>query len=249
MAKVFSSKALEANLNQTRESVTEIPEIQRWFGDLSKEYWGIHKRTQEFLVELNHKYRNNRYVIESLQTICLGDIWLYHGLEDSEKAFTVLVGMIRSVLRSKLKDSQRALLSQVLIRFIDRLANLDDYPKAVIFLAIDVLKEDMTQHQLLYVKNSGAFKIYLNKVAADPEFTAMLVEITAKLLDQCIDYWDQTSLADMWFASRQKLFPHLQAADIQAIGHAYFEDLRAKRQQVLSIAFARNGHPERPFDL
>lgn len=206
MANVFSSKALEANLNQTRESVTEIPEIQLWFGELSKEYWGIHKRTQEFLVELNHKYRNNRYVIESLQTICLGDIWLYHGLEDSEKAFTVLVEMIRSV-RSKLKDSQRALLSQVLIRFIDRLANLDDYPKAVIFLAIDVLKEDMTQHQLLYVKNSGVFKIYLNKVAADPEFTAMLVEITAKLLDQCIDYWDQTSLADMRFASRQKLFP------------------------------------------
>ena len=132
MANVFSSKALEANLNQTRETHTEIPEHQQWFGELSKEYWGIHKRTQEFLIELNHKYRNNRYVIESLQTICLGDIWLYHDLPESEQAFTVLVEIIRSVLRSKLKDSQRTLLSQVLIRFMDRLASFDAYPKAVI---------------------------------------------------------------------------------------------------------------------
>ena len=231
MANVFSSKALEANLNQTRESVTEIPEIQRWFGELSKDYWGIHKRTQEFLVELNHKYRNNRYVIESLQTICLGDLWLYHELEESEKALAVLVEMIRSVLHSKLKDSQRVLLSQVLIRFMDRLANLDEYPKAIISLCIDVLKEDMAQHELLYVKNSGVFKIYLNKVAAEAEFSATLVEITTNLLDQCIDYWDQSSLADTWFDSRQKLFPHMKVEDIQAIGHVFFGELRAQRQQ------------------
>lgn len=231
MANVFSSKALEANLNQTRESVTEIPEIQRWFGELSKDYWGIHKRTQEFLVELNHKYRNNRYVIESLQTICLGDLWLYHELEESEKALAVLVEMIRSVLDSKLKDSQRVLLSQVLIRFIDRLANLENYPKAIISLCIDVLKEDMAQHELLYVENSGIFKIYLNKVAAEAEFSATLVEITTNLLDQCIDYWDQSSLADTWFDSRQKLFPHMKVEDIEAIGHVFFVELRAQRQQ------------------
>lgn len=48
MANVFSSKALEANLNQTRETHIEIPEQQQWFGELSKEYWGIHKRTRNF---------------------------------------------------------------------------------------------------------------------------------------------------------------------------------------------------------
>lgn len=233
MANVFSSKALEANLNQTRETHIEIPEQQQWFGELSKEYWGIHKRTQEFLIELNHKYRNNRYVIESLQTICLGDIWLYHDLPESEQAFTVLVEIIRSVLRSKLKDSQRTLLSQVLIRFMDRLASFDAYPKAVIFLCIDVLKEDMAQHELLYVKNSGVFKIYLNKVAAEPEFAEILEAIVAHLLDQCIDFWEQSSQAEVWFNSRQKLFPHLQATDIEAIGQVFFEALRTRRQQAI----------------
>ena len=231
MANVFSSKALEANLNQTRETNIEIPENQQWFGELSKDYWGIHKRTQEFLVELNHKYRNNRYVIESLQTICLGDIWLYHGLEESEKAFAVLAEIIRLVLHSKLKDNQRTLLSQVLIRFMDQLANLENFPKTIIFQCIDILQEDIAEHKLLYVKNSGIFKIYPNKVAADPEFAATLEKITADLLDQCIDYWDHTSQADTWFASRQKLFPHLKAADIQTIGHAFFEGLREQRKQ------------------
>ncbi|MBU4438486.1 MAG: hypothetical protein L6276_04080 [Acetobacterium sp.] len=231
MAYVFSSKALEANLNETRETNIEIPEIQQWFGELSKDYWGIHKRTQEFLMELNHKYRNNRYVIESLQTICLGDIWLYHSLKDSEKAFTVLVEIIQSVLQTKLKDSQRALLSQVLIRFMDRLANFENVPKTIIFQCIEVLKEDMAQHELLYVKNSGVFKIYLNKVVEYPEFATTLEEITADLLDHCIDYWDRTSQADTWFASRQKLFPQLKQADIQEIGHAFFENLRDQRKQ------------------
>lgn len=233
MANVFSSKALEANLNQTRETSTEIPEIQQWFGELSKSYWGIHKRTQEFLIELNHKYRNNRYVIESLQTICLGDIWLYHGLEESEQAFTVLVDIIRSVLHSKLKDNQRVLLSQVLIRFIDRLAKLENVPITIIFQSLEVLKEDMVLHELLYIKNSGLFKIYFNQVATYPEFTAMVEEMIAKLLDQCIDYWDKTSLADEWFNSRKKLFPHMKAEDIREIGHSYFEGLRAQRKQAL----------------
>lgn len=231
MANVFSSKALEANLNETRETNIEIPEIQQWFGELSKDYWGIHKQTQEFLMELNHKYRNNRYVIESLQTICLGDIWLYHSLKDSEKAFTVLVEIIQSVLQTKLKDSQRALLSQVLIRFMDRLANLENSPKTIIFQCIEVLKEDMAQHELLYVKNSGVFKIYLNKVVEYPEFAVTLEKITADLLDHCIDYWDHTSQADTWFASRKKLFPHLKAADIQEIGYAFFEGLRDQKKQ------------------
>lgn len=231
MANMFSSKALEANLNQTRETNIEIPEIQQWFGELSKDYWGIHKRTREFLVELNHKYRNNQYVIESLQTICIGDLWLYHSLEEFQQALAVLVDMIRSVLQSKLSDSQRALLAQLMLRCMDRLVSFDDFPKVIILQCIDVLKEDMVRHELLYVKNSGTFKSYLNNVVQYPEFTKVLEKMTADLLDQCIDYWERTSLAEEWFDCKKKLFHNMNAVEIKAIGHDFFERLREERRQ------------------
>jgi pyruvate,orthophosphate dikinase len=231
MAKVFSSKALEANLNQTRDTIPEIPEIQQWFGELSKSYVGIYKRTQEFLVELNHKYRSNQYVIESLQTICLGDLWLYTGHEEAEKALTVLVEMIRTVLRCRLEDSQRALLSQVLIRFMDRLASLEKCPTTIVHQCIDVLKEDMALNPLLYMKNSSVFKIHLNRVVEYPEFADTLEKITADLLDQCIDYWDRTSQAEEWFDCKKKLFHYMKAEEIQGIGHSFFDRLRAQRKQ------------------
>ncbi|MBC3888998.1 hypothetical protein GH810_11805 [Acetobacterium paludosum] len=231
MANVFSSKALEANLTQTRETITEIPAIQQWFGELSKSYWGIHKRTQEFLVELNHKYRNNQYVIESLKTICLDDLWLYGALDESEQALGVLAEIIRSVLHSKLEDSQRVLLIQVLIRFMDRLTNLDDFPKTIIHQCVDVLQEDRVHHQLLYVKNSDYFKIYLNKVAEQPEFAPVLQEITSSLLEQCIDYWERTSLAEEWFDSKQPLFHNMNGQKIKGIGHPFFDRLREEKNQ------------------
>ena len=78
MSITFSSKALEANLAQTQFETTKIPDGQLWFGGLSRNNWDIHKRTQEFLRELNHTYRNNNFVIESLHDICLEDLWFYY---------------------------------------------------------------------------------------------------------------------------------------------------------------------------
>lgn len=233
MVSVFSSKALDANLNQTRETMTEIPVSQQWFGEITKPYWGIYKRTQEFLAELNHKYRNNQYVIESLQTICLGDLWVYQSHKESEKALNILVDIIGSVLQSKLEDSQRALLIQILIRFMDRLSDHNDFPRGIMNQCIDVLKEDMVLRELLYVKNSGLFKIYLHKIGEFPEFADSLQEILAHLLDQTIDYWDHTSLAEEWFASKRQLFPHMNGETIKEIGHAFFEGLREQRKQAI----------------
>ena len=63
MEKSFSSKALEVNLAKTRDTDILIPEEHKWFAELSKSYWGIYKRTQEFIKELNHQYINYQYVI------------------------------------------------------------------------------------------------------------------------------------------------------------------------------------------
>lgn len=231
MVKIFPSKALKANLTQTHKMISEIPEIQKWFGELSKSKWGIYKRTQDFLIEFNHKYRNNQYVIESLHSICLGDLWFYNSLENPKKALAVLIDIFKNLFESELEDSQRELLIRTLVKFMDRLANLGHFPMSIISQCIEILQRDMDQHALLYIRNSGYFKTYFNKIAQLSEFNPILMDMTLNLLHKCIDYWDSTSKAEEWFYSKSHLFQSMDAQKIKDIGHPFFEHLRNRIDQ------------------
>ena len=231
MDKNFSSKALEVNLAQTRDTEIEIPEEQQWFAELSKSYWGIYKRTQEFIKELNHHYINYQYVIENLHNISLTDLWFYNSLEESEKALTVLVNIFKKLFDANLKDSQRELLITTLIKFIDRLAKLGDFPGSIIHQCLEIIKADIEKHEPLYIRNSGYFKTYLNKIAELPAYNGIVVDMTAELLGKCIDYWENTSRVEIWFREKSELF-HSQNSDrIKSIGKPFFDGLRAQLEK------------------
>ncbi|HYF83311.1 MAG TPA: PEP/pyruvate-binding domain-containing protein [Clostridia bacterium] len=228
MEKSFSSKALEVNLAQTRDKEIDIPLEHQWFGELSKSYWGIYKRTQEFIKELNHHYINYQYVIENLHNISLTDLWFYNSLEESEKALTVLVNIFKKLFEANLKESQRELLITTLIKFMDRLAKLRDFPKSIIHQCIDIIKADMEKHELLYIRNSGYFKTYLNKIAELPEYNQTIVDMTGVLLGKCIDYWESTSNVEKWFQEKSSLFHSEYNDKIILIGKPFFDGLRAQ---------------------
>jgi pyruvate,orthophosphate dikinase len=206
----------------------DIPEEQLWFAGLSKSYWGIYKRTQEFIKELNHQYINYQYVIENLHNISLTDLWFYNSLEESEKALTVLVNIFKKLFESNLKESQRELLITTLIKFMDRLAKLGEFPKSIIHQCLDIIKTDMETHELLYIRNSGYFKTYLNKIAELPEYNKNVLEMTNDLLLKCIDYWEETSKVEKWFQEKTSLFHSQNSDKIKHIGKPFFEGLRAQ---------------------
>ena len=231
MAESFSSKALEANLARTRDTEIDIPEEQQWFMDLSGSKWGINKRTREFITELNHKYRNDQYVIESLHNICLTDLWFYNSAEDPERTLLVLVDIFEGLFNSEMDDDSRELLIKTLIKFMDRLANLDDFPETIIQRCIDLIRATVTEHELLYIRNSGYFKTYLHKIAQLPAFTAALTELTADLLLRCIEYWESTSRVDEWFHAKRHLFHQMDANTMNEIGKPFFDKLRESLAQ------------------
>lgn len=228
MEKGFSSKALEVNLAQTRDTEIEIPREQQWFAELSKSYWGIYKRTQEFIKELNHHYINYQYVIENLHNISLTDLWFYNSLEESEKALTVLVNIFKKLFEANLKESQRELLITTLIKFIDRLAKLGEFPGSIIHQCLDIIKADMEKHELLYIRNSGYFKTYLNKIAELPEYNQTVMCMTGELLGKCIDYWESTSKVEKWFKEKSSLFHSENSDKIALIGKPFFDNLRGQ---------------------
>lgn len=226
MKKEFSSKALEVNLARTRDTGIEIPEEQQWFAELSKSYWGIYKRTQEFIKELNHQYINYQYVIENLHNISLTDLWLYNSLEESEKALSVLVNIFGKLFEANLGESQRELLITTIIKFIDHLAKLGEFPPGIIHRCLDIIKADMEKNEILYIRNSGYFKTYLNRIAELPEYSREVLDITGKLLLRCIDYWEDTSRVEEWFRGKIALFHSRSSDKIKNIGKPFFERLR-----------------------
>ena len=98
MAEKFKSKALEANLAETRYKEIKIKPDYQQFIDLSKKYFGINKRANDCIVEFQHPFSNRKFVTEELRTILLTDYWYYIGLKEPDKAFAIPVKILEKLL-------------------------------------------------------------------------------------------------------------------------------------------------------
>ncbi len=87
MAEKFKSKALEANLAETRYKEIKIkPDYQRFINQ-SKKYFGINKRANDCIIEFQHPFSNRKFVTEELRKILLTDYWYYIALNEPIKAW------------------------------------------------------------------------------------------------------------------------------------------------------------------
>jgi len=112
MEKKFVSKALEANLAETRyRDIKILPEYQE-FINLSKKYYGIHKRANDCIIEYQHPFSNKKFVIEELRKILITDYWFYIELKDPElyKKFTTKKKILRKLCRNAVKHYKKVFL-------------------------------------------------------------------------------------------------------------------------------------------
>lgn len=226
-----SSLALEANLSRTLNRVDPIPAEQQWFVELSASAWGIHKRVQEFLTELNHKFRNDRHVIELLHSICLEDIWFYRSLPDSERALKVILDIFEELLAAVRAEADRELLVTTHIQFMDRLSTQADFSRAVISRSFSIIEADIPGHESIYIRNSGYFRECFNRLAEHEEFLPTIMRLTSDILGRCFDYWEETSGAEAWFQTRRPLFTVMDAQNIERIGKPFFSRLRTELER------------------
>ncbi|OGO76703.1 MAG: hypothetical protein A2Y23_10965 [Clostridiales bacterium GWB2_37_7] len=227
----FDSKALEVNLAETKYRTIILPEKHKWFLELSNSYWGIHNRTEEFIMEYNHPYVNYDYVVENLHNICLADLWLYNSHEKAEEALMILVEIFQNIMSKDLQEKLREQLITTIMKFIDRLAKLGSYPKIVIHKCLFIIKEDMKQHEVLYIKNSGYFKTYLNKIAEEQEFRQELFDLTKVLLKNCIIYWESSSKVENWFEDKKHFFKEQSRERLKMLGMPFFRELHFQLEE------------------
>ena len=226
MHKSFDSKALKANLEQTKIDDIIISADEAWFVALSESHWGIHKRAKEFIIEYNHPYVNYDYILENLHEISLTDLWFYNALEEAEKSLIFLLEIFADLLQKELEESQEEQLIKTLFKFTDKLAREVAFPNSAIRRCISLIKLGMENKKIIFLRNSGYFRTYFSQIVTIPEFSEEIYEMTKNILLKSCEYWENTSKAEEWFASKKELFQASSQETIRFIGEDFFMALK-----------------------
>ncbi len=234
MEEALSSKALEANLAETRvEDIVIPPEHQR-FIDLSSSHRGTNQKTREFMLEYHHPYSNRRFVVERWREILLHDFWFYDSFEEAPGAFKVLIDISLSLFTLAPEDELKGTIIQTLLEFIGTLCEQEKVREPVIGEALEAIRKCLSINEPVVIRNSRYFKIHLHQAARFPRFGEEVFDITRVALAKSIDFWEATSKTEVWFAAKKELFARDYAEVIASIGKGYFSALREKVGQATS---------------
>ncbi len=104
----WRSTALEINLQRTR-AIVEIPDKYQILLAAARNHYGVSKRTEELLIELNHPFVNWEYVLNQLKSLSIGDFYDFNMYEEGLSALKVLsdiyITIISSATDEEIQDS------------------------------------------------------------------------------------------------------------------------------------------------
>jgi len=132
------STALQVNLERTAATV-EIPLRYQLLLAIAEGHYGVLKRTQDLLTEMNHPFVNWDHVLKQLRTLSMGDFYAFNHHEKGLKALEILIGIYLEIIRSTAKEETRETAVRFLFDFLVQILgksdihlerNLDLFPEA-----------------------------------------------------------------------------------------------------------------------
>ncbi len=123
----LQSSALQVNLERTAAKV-EIPEEYLPLLEVVKNHYGLQKKTNELLIELNHPFVNWDYVLQQLRTISIGDFYEYNRHANGFEAVRIILQIYTSVIQHAANDEIRENGVRYLFDYLDTiLSNSNEY--------------------------------------------------------------------------------------------------------------------------
>lgn len=207
MSAIFKSKALEANLSNTKQDSIELSESHRYFLSLSESYHGIHDITSHFFAELYHKYPNYKDIAESMRKIALGDYWLYLQGNNPDKNLSIIQEIFFDLLIKPLSKDDRKVLFSTLIEFTGIIINhyqnaFNDIIRKTMNKILSLLDTDME----IVLIHSNTISNNLMKLSEIPEFSEPYYELYRSLCLNSLQYWNKCTNIDNFLLERETLF-------------------------------------------
>ena len=229
MEKKFISKALEANLAETRYRNIKIPTDYQGFINLSKKYYGIHKRANDCVIEYQHPFSNKKFVIEELRKILITDYWFYIGLQEPENAFRVPLKLLGNLLNDKqVSTSHKTFILRTLLEFTKTVYKEKKDFQNTLMNCCNTLHGSFEGNEVSYIEASRYFKRYMKEVATDDRFREMALQLTYNIYEAIISFWEDDSRVEEWIEQKIDSLKIDKSILIKEIGKAYFGKLRTE---------------------
>jgi pyruvate,orthophosphate dikinase len=232
MEKKFVSKALEANLAETRYRNIKIPPEYQEFIELSKKYYGIHKRANDCIIEYQHPFSNKKFVTEELRKILITDYWFYIGLEKPQKAFRIPVQLLGNLLNDEKTDlSLKTFILRTLLEFTEKIHREPKDLRELLDFCFELLSQSFPANKRSYIEASRYFKKYLKSLAAEPSYSEKIIRLTKSIYLASIDFWESGSRVEEWIEEKKdtlKIDPEVLK---NRIGKRWFEALRQQLKE------------------
>lgn len=222
MAKSIKSKALEANLAETRISRIELSDAEKDFLKLAEEHYGIFKRTKDFLYEHNHPYANHTFVAEEFRKILLGDFWFFYN--KSPKAVDFLLEVAQDLLSCKFQQEARQIVFQSLAEFLGELTYSEAH-KTIIKKTLTLINNAYSTNKHIYITNNNYLKKHLNVIAGRPQLEKQILPLAKTVLKDTIELWQYSSDFDKWYSKKKHLFLKDYTSYINKVGNAHLNKL------------------------
>ncbi|MBW7846634.1 MAG: hypothetical protein H3C41_00945 [Bacteroidales bacterium] len=239
MNQEFVSKALEANLAETRYRDIYIPEEHQSFIRLAEGYFGIRKRANDCITEYHHPLSNRRFVVEELREIFITDLWFYTRDEIPADALSVPLQMFSKLLAEKLNTELVTMSVRTILEFVSLVAANKPHHQGLIPQALEILEQNLDANYHAYLLSTKYFARYLDKVSDLPSAADISRRLSAKVFNGCYSFWEQSSEIDAWLRQNPQLTEYEATALQNHLGKPYFDGLR----QQLAVASKKPAFP------
>lgn len=222
MTREIQSKALEANLAETRSLEFAIPEEHQWLLSLTTSTWGIHQRAREFITEFNHPYSNRKEVIELLSQVAISDFWVYRQRDECGRVLDLFLDLFAALLRERLSDELSRRLVFLFLHFFskNRDAAAESEPLTRRFIAI--LDAHLDDHLFGYISNLGYFSKSLDAAAAEATGPAVFA-FMVRLIEKNILFWRDTADIEAWYRANRRIMSRDYLPALKPLGRGFFD--------------------------
>lgn len=228
MSEPFISKALEANLAETRYRDIYIPDEYLGFIQLSEGYFGIKKRAHDCITEYHHPLSNRKFVIEELREILITDFWFYTKESIPTDALHIPLTMLEKMLGEKLNTPLTTMIIQTVLEFVSIVMKQKPTHHLLVGNCISMLSEKLDINSYCFILSTKFFVRYLPAASRREDYGPQVLDLTKRVFRECYIFWQSSSSIEEWIDEKKDVFGADRETILTHLGKPYFDGLLSK---------------------
>jgi len=202
------SSALKVNLERTAADVA-IPEQYAPLLKVVESHYGLQKKTQDMLTELNHPFVNWEYVIKELKSISIGDFYIYNHHQNGLTALRIILKIYLDVIKLPQSEDVKDSAIHYMFDYIDTLlAQSNEFLPRNLVLIPDIIESLLAESEraaAVFKKTSAYLKRtirYIVENNIDIDIT-MFDQLLYRMFKITYQNWLAQPDPSDWFAAEE----------------------------------------------